>query len=1302
MILRPSYQIPAVDAVGEHLTKHASTLLVMATGLGKCLARGTKVLMFDGRPKCVEDIDVGDLLMGPDSLPREVTTTASGRDHMFQVTPKKGEPYTVNYDHVLCIKLTAGKGITKKLAGYHYGDIIDMPLSELRSMSKTFQHCAKGFRVGIDFPERGLPIPPYWLGLWLGDGASKSSDIHNTDPEIENYLRNFGQIHGLNFRKRQYNGKCPVYVNSGKKGQRSPLITQLRSLGVLNNKHIPWIYKCNSREQRLFLLAGLIDSDGYLIPGGGFEITVKQQVFAEDIAYLARSLGFAAYMKLKKARCQTGVEGTYFRVQISGDCSVIPTLIARKKSPVRRQKKDVLVHGIKSKYIGDGEYFGFTLDRDGRFLLGDFTVTHNTVIAAEVIKRFYERTGRSALFLADRDHLIWQSKAAIEEHTGLSVGVEMNVHRAEHSLFAKDKVIVSTVQTQISGRPKKRMERFRPEEFGLVIIDECHQSAAPTYATIWNHYRQNPNIKLLGITATPVRADGKPLMFESTCFQYGIHAGVEDGWLVDVAQQFIKVDSLDWSECRVSRNGEFREEDVAKVVETKENIAGICHPSLEVIFGLEPETLSSQPLSEWPGFLKRLGKVPRRTIIFTASVKQAEECCHILNTAYPGLAEWVCGDTDPDKRENLLERFKDGRTAVVANVGVLCLDSETEILTSDGWKGIDEMSSNHLVANWDNGNVFFDAPKAIIRRQRGPIEKMAFLQTKNRSIRVTEDHAMIYRTGKTWIKVPASQLVGRAAMLPISGMADPLSVSMPEPKRSGRRWACQRIAGNAYMLRNNNGFGWDESITEAKKRVAERDSLNYIHPSALSLEQCEFIGFWLGDGSVGRLARGGVTYSLCQFINCQKIVDRVDFLIKQCGFDYLRKQKDNVIEWKLARGTGFGSQKRKGVFPIEPYLDKSGSQLLWGLNEAQFDALVKGYWMADGDHGTNDTPQNVGIRICGAREWLLELIQSIACVRGYRANLKKRRNGKFWLCYLSLRKETSHAMTKYRLEYESGWKSERVWCVTSTSGNIITRRGGTVTVMGNCQGYDNPYVEVVIMARAIRSLTLYTQQLGRGTRTLPGLVDDPALTTALLRRQAIANSAKPLVRIVDFKGNSGRFKLVNSMHVLAGDVMSDEAIERAVNDAIEGKKPKRVLAALSNAEKKLQAEQVERNKEIERQRLLKCKAPKASYRVRDVDAFGNESFRTGECNGKGEKEIPAWVLKKLRAHQMKQPVNYKQAMVLYQVCKRREETMPISERNKQRLTAIGYDVQGWTQAKANRAWQEYFVNDKQKPLVSRV
>jgi superfamily II DNA or RNA helicase len=924
MILRPSYQIPAVDAVCEHLTKHASTLLVMATGLGKCLARGTKVLMFDGIVKCVEDIDVGDLLMGPDSLPREVTTTASGRDQMFKITPKKGEPYTVNSDHILCLKLTTNAGRKRRSSIYNYGEIVDIPLTDYLSMSKTFKHVAKGFRVGVEFPEREQSIPPYWLGLWLGDGTSRSSDISNTDPEIENYLKNFAQIHGLTFRKRHYKGKCPLYNTSGKKGQRSPLITKLRALGVLNNKHVPWIYKCNSRERRLFLLAGLIDSDGCLIPGGGFEITVKQQVFAEDIAYLARSLGFAAYMKLKKARCQTGVEGTYFRVQISGDCSVIPTLIARKKSPIRRQKKNVLVHGIKTKYAGYGEYFGFTLDGDGRFLLGDFTVTHNTVVAAEVIKRTVEATGKMCLFLAHRSELIWQAKGAIEAHTGFECGIEMASERVERSLFAKHKVVISTVQTQIAGRPMKRMQQFRPEDFALVIIDESHRAAADSYVEIIAYYRQNPRLRVLGITATPQRADKESLgkVFESRAYNYGILNGVRDGWLVDVTQQFIKVDSLDWSECRTTA-GDLNAGDVAKVVEKKENIAGICHPSLEVIFGLEPGTLTTKPLADWPAFLKSLGKVPRRTIVFTATVKQAEECCHIFNTAFPGLAEWVCGETDKDKRKNLLERFKNGRTPVCVNVSVLS------------------------------------------------------------------------------------------------------------------------------------------------------------------------------------------------------------------------------------------------------------------------------------------------------------------------------------------------------------------------------------------EGYDNQWVEVIVMGKATKSLTAYTQWCGRGTRPLPGVVDGDNLDTAEQRRKAIAESEKPRVRIIDFVGNSGRHKLVNSMHVLCGE-MSDAAIDRAIKDAIESKKPKRVLVALSNAEKKLQAEQVERNKEIERQRLLKCKAPKASYRVRDVDAFGNESFRTGERNGKGEKEIPAWVLKKLRAHQMKQPANYKQAMVLYQVCKKREETMPISESNKQRLTAIGYDVQGWTQARANRAWQEYFVNDKQKPLVSRV
>jgi len=541
----------------------------------------------------------------------------------------------------------------------------------------------------------------------------------------------------------------------------------------------------------------------------------------------------------------------------------------------------------------------------------------------------------------------------------------------------------------------------------------------------------------------------------------------------------------------------------------------------------------------------------------------------------------------------------------MVNVGVLCLDSETEILTSNGWVGCDDMTYNHLVANWDNGRVFFDNPKHIVRRERKAGERMVVLETKNRSIRVTEDHRMLYRTNErcNWKIKHASELVGERANLPISGMAEPLAVSMPVPKRS-MRLRCKRVAANAYMLRNNNGFEWEQSVAEAERRIDERDSLNFKHPSCLTLEECEFIGFWLGDGGVCQLQRGGVEYTLCQFVDCPAIIDRVDQLISACGFDAIKRTKpsrgkQNVVVWSLPRGTGFGTQKRNGVFPIEPYLNKQGSDLLWGFNESQFDALLYGYWMADGEHRNNIRPLKGLIRICGARSQLFSTLQAIACVRGYRVSLIKRPNGKHWLWFLSLTKKTDHRMTKFPMMFEEGWKPEQVWCVTSTTGNIITRRSGTVTVLGNTEGYDNPGIEVVVQARPTMSRSLYAQMVGRGMRSLTGVLHD-GLTSAEERKAAIAASLKPHLTVLDFAGNSGRFKLVTTADILGGRV-SEEAKDRAIKILKATGKAANITEAMREAEAQIRIELEEAKKRAaaERRHII----PRAEFNATYIDPF---------------------------------------------------------------------------------------------------
>ena len=125
-----------------------------------------------------------------------------------------------------------------------------------------------------------------------------------------------------------------------------------------NEKFIPRDYLVNSREVRLAILAGLIDTDGSLI-SNCYEIAQKSERLAKDIVFLARSLGLAAYVKKCEKSDQFGTTGKYWRTHISGKIDAIPVLVSRKKAAIRRQIKDVLVTGIKVESIGRGNIMVF-------------------------------------------------------------------------------------------------------------------------------------------------------------------------------------------------------------------------------------------------------------------------------------------------------------------------------------------------------------------------------------------------------------------------------------------------------------------------------------------------------------------------------------------------------------------------------------------------------------------------------------------------------------------------------------------------------------------------------------------------------------------------------------------------------------------------------------------------------------------------------------------------------------------------------------------------------------------------------
>ena len=86
-------------------------MFIGKTGRGKCFGKDTKIKMFDGSWKYVQNVEEGDLLMGDDSTPRKVSGLASGKDELYKITPIKGDPYVVNQEHILCLRHTStGRG----------------------------------------------------------------------------------------------------------------------------------------------------------------------------------------------------------------------------------------------------------------------------------------------------------------------------------------------------------------------------------------------------------------------------------------------------------------------------------------------------------------------------------------------------------------------------------------------------------------------------------------------------------------------------------------------------------------------------------------------------------------------------------------------------------------------------------------------------------------------------------------------------------------------------------------------------------------------------------------------------------------------------------------------------------------------------------------------------------------------------------------------------------------------------------------------------------------------------------------
>lgn len=376
-------------------------ILNLTCASGKCLARNTPVMMYDGSVKYAQDVCVGDVLMGDDSAPRYVQSITSGYDTLYTVHQDFGNSYTVNKSHILSLMHEDTK------------HILDIEIEEYLRDKHTYR-AYKGFKVPVQFKRVSVSWDPYVVGHIYG---SIDEDGH-IDHTLLNHIT-------LSIYEQAISLKC----------------------------RIPLEYKANDRHVQLAFLRGFEKG--------------KQQSRAQVHASIREDINFM-YASL-------GVYGGVHTLQ--SEC----------------------MYNIHIEDAGFGEYYGFTISGNRRFLLGDFTVTHNTVMAIYLMCQVAKKT----MVIVHKDFLLQQWKERIEQfcpsaRVGLIKGKVIDVDD-------KDVVLAS-----LQSLSMKEYDKSTFDGFGFVIVDEVHHTSAEVFSRA---LRKVCFTYTLGLSATIKRKDGLSKVF---------------------------------------------------------------------------------------------------------------------------------------------------------------------------------------------------------------------------------------------------------------------------------------------------------------------------------------------------------------------------------------------------------------------------------------------------------------------------------------------------------------------------------------------------------------------------------------------------------------------------------------------------------------------------------------------------------------------------------------------------------------------------------------------------------------------
>lgn len=421
------------------------------TFFNNCLSPETLVRKWSGEVCRADAIKTGDKLIGDDGSPRTVTRVCSGRDTMYRVEQSNGDTYIVNSNHVLTLRLkesrvikwSYGNNNKKGCWWFRYYDpvlkqikteivdveltqkvdeqfnfkeisalrdkvppvdVFDIKLGDYIAMPQHIQKCFVGCKLPtpVNWPlNNRYSIDPYILGSWLAIGTNDGKSISNPPPAVLERWKSWLKMQDMTLLIEFIFGDFITY-SIGTKWTLMSLFRKQKTFSdlvnrykLVNNKHIPDIYLYNHSDVRNTILAGFIDSVGYFDTNDPkvCHAPITSPVVKIDIQNLALSLGCAVRSS------STGLD-IY--------------LHHSEQLPVRCKRYKLIKKALAVKFsnlseltitkLETSDYVGFTVDGNNRFLLSDYTITHNSggkakhTINGRPIKGLKERlTGKNGV-----------------------------------------------------------------------------------------------------------------------------------------------------------------------------------------------------------------------------------------------------------------------------------------------------------------------------------------------------------------------------------------------------------------------------------------------------------------------------------------------------------------------------------------------------------------------------------------------------------------------------------------------------------------------------------------------------------------------------------------------------------------------------------------------------------------------------------------------------------------------------------------------------------------------------------------